>query len=65
MRLALVGLPGSGKSSVGRALARKLGETPLLWFGIFDGYRILNLEERDELLGDPAAAGKQEHQKDL
>lgn len=39
-----------------RPLARKLGETPLLWFGIFDGYRFLSPEERDMFIGDPAAA---------
>ena len=39
-----------------RPLARKLGDTPLLWFGLFDGYRILDPAERTALLGDPAAA---------
>lgn len=39
-----------------RPLERRLGTTPLLWFGLFDGYRILGAEQRDELLGDPAAA---------
>ena len=39
-----------------RPLARKLGETPLLWFGIFDSYRIFDATERSAFLGDPAAA---------
>ena len=39
-----------------RPLARKLGDTPLLWFGLFDDYRILDPEERAALLGNPAAA---------
>ena len=37
-------------------LARRLGTTPLLWFGLFDTYRILDAAERNAFLGDPAAA---------
>ena len=37
-------------------LKRKLGGTPLLWFGLFDSYRLLDPAERAALLGDPAAA---------
>jgi para-aminobenzoate synthetase/4-amino-4-deoxychorismate lyase len=37
-------------------LARRLGTTPLLWFGLFDGFRTLGPEERDGLTGDPAGA---------
>ena len=37
-------------------LARTLGDTPLLWFGIFDSYRILDAAECTAFLGDPAAA---------
>ncbi len=39
-----------------RPMARKPGETPLLWFGIFDGYRILDAAKCAAFLGDPAAA---------
>ena len=39
-----------------RPLARKRGDTPLLWFGLFDSYRLLDPAERTGLLGDPAAA---------
>ena len=39
-----------------RPLARKLGNTPLLWFGLFERYRILDPTERTAFLGDPAAA---------
>ena len=39
-----------------RPLARRLGATPLLWFGLFDSYRILDPVERAVFLGDPAAA---------
>ncbi len=39
-----------------RPLARQLGDTPLLWFGLFERYRILDPAERKALLGDPAAA---------
>ena len=37
-------------------LARRLGTAPLLWFGLFDNYRILDAEQRAAFLGDPAAA---------
>ena len=39
-----------------RPLARKLGDTPLLWFGLFDCFRLLDPAERAALLGDPAGA---------
>lgn len=39
-----------------RPLARRLGTKPLLWFGLFDGYRILSAGQRAAFLGDPAAA---------
>ncbi|MES2904867.1 MAG: aminodeoxychorismate synthase component I [Pseudomonadota bacterium] len=39
-----------------RPMARRLGETPLLWFGIFDRYRILDAAERGAFLGDHGAA---------
>jgi para-aminobenzoate synthetase/4-amino-4-deoxychorismate lyase len=39
-----------------RPWARRLGTTPLLWFGLFDNYRTLDPAERDAMLGDPAAA---------
>lgn len=39
-----------------RPLARRLGEGPLLWFGLFDTFRILDAEQRAVFLGDPAAA---------
>jgi para-aminobenzoate synthetase/4-amino-4-deoxychorismate lyase len=39
-----------------RPLERRLGQTPLLWFGLFDKYRIVEAGERGALLGDPAAA---------
>ena len=37
-------------------LARRLGTAPLLWFGLFDTYRILDAKQRAAFLGDPAAA---------
>ena len=39
-----------------RVAARRLGATPLLWFGLFESYRILDEAERAAFLGDPAAA---------
>lgn len=39
-----------------RPLARRLGTVPMLWFGLFDRYRILDAEQRAAFLGDPAAA---------
>ncbi len=39
-----------------RPLARNLPGTPLLWFGVFDSYRILDAVDREAVLGDPAAA---------
>ena len=36
-------------------LARQ-GDGPLLWFGLFDGYRALDADELEDLLGDPAGA---------
>ena len=39
-----------------RPLARSLGTAPSLWFGLFDGYHILDPAERATFLGDPAAA---------
>ena len=36
-------------------LARQ-GDGPLLWFGLFDGYRTLAAAELDAVLGDPAGA---------
>lgn len=36
-------------------LTRK-GDGPLLWFGLFDGYKTLEPGELDALLGDPAGA---------
>lgn len=38
-----------------RPLARR-GEGPLLWFGLFEGYRTLEPAEVDALLGDPDSA---------
>ncbi len=38
-----------------RPLARQ-GEGPLLWFGLFDGFRALGPDELDGLLGDPEGA---------
>ncbi|WP_240913818.1 aminodeoxychorismate synthase component I [Sphingomonas sp. HDW15A] len=37
-------------------LARALPGTPLLWFGIFDGYRLLDPADVTVMLGDPAGA---------
>jgi len=37
------------------SLARQ-AEGPLLWFGLFDGYRLLDAGDLDALLGDPAGA---------
>ena len=39
-----------------RPLARRLGTTPLLWFGLFHTYCSLDDAERAEFLGDPASA---------
>ena len=39
-----------------RPLARRLGDAPLLWFGLFERYRILDAKQRAAFLGDPAAA---------
>lgn len=39
-----------------RPLARRLGTTPLLWFGLFDNYRTLSAGQRAAFLRDPAAA---------
>jgi len=36
------------------AVARQ-SRGPLLWFGLFDGYRTLDRDDLDDLLGDPAA----------
>ncbi|MEO7410820.1 MAG: aminodeoxychorismate synthase, component I, partial [Sphingomicrobium sp.] len=36
--------------------ARTLGDTPLLWFGLFDSFRVLGPDERAAFLGNPAAA---------
>ena len=39
-----------------RPLARRLCAAPLMWFGLFDRYRILDADQRAGFLGDPAAA---------
>ncbi|MCY7280372.1 MAG: aminodeoxychorismate synthase component I [Sphingomonas bacterium] len=39
-----------------RPLARRLGTTPLLWFGLFDTVRLLAPAERTAFLGNPSAA---------
>ncbi len=39
-----------------RPLARRFGPAPLLWFGVFDRYRVLDADQRAAFLGHPAAA---------
>ena len=39
-----------------RPLARRQSGTPLLWFGLFDDYRLLDPADRAAFLGDPSAA---------
>ena len=39
-----------------RPLAPRRGAGPLLWFGLFDSYRLLGPDQRAAVLGDPAAA---------
>ena len=38
-----------------KPLARQ-GDGPLLWFGLFDGFRMLELSKLESMLGDPAGA---------
>jgi para-aminobenzoate synthetase/4-amino-4-deoxychorismate lyase len=39
-----------------RPMARRIGATPLLWFGLFEEFRELDADQREALLGDPASA---------